>query len=117
MSEIWIRAGLVAGALALAAAAAILRRARSRRSREVSAGGLGVGVYLLTSSSCPTCGPARQRVIDAVGEGGFIELSWESDPGAFRDSGVDTVPSLLVVEGSGRARLYPGASSKALSSL
>lgn len=117
MSEIWIRAGLVAGALGIAVVAAVLRRARSRSARVVPAGRLSAGIYLLTSASCPTCGPARQRAIDAVGEGGFVELSWESDPGVFTDSGVDTVPALLVVEGPGRARLFPGASAKALSSL
>jgi len=117
MSEVWIRAWLVAGALAIAAVAAILRKARSRRARDVPDGGLDAGLYLLTSSSCATCGPARQRAVDAVGEDGFVEVSWESDPEVFRGSGVDTVPALLVVDGAGRARLYPGASAKALSSL
>ena len=117
MSEVWIRVGLVAGALAIAAVAAMVWRARSRRSRDVPAGALSTGVYLLTSSSCPTCVPARQRVVDALGEDGFVELSWEEDPEAFQDSGVDIVPALLVVGGEGRARLYPGATARSLSSL
>lgn len=117
MSDIWGRAVVVAALLAVAGAIALWRRARNRKARDVSPGRLQPGVYLFTSSSCPTCESARRRVVEAVGEGGFEEISWESHPGVFADTGVDAVPALLVVGAPGRARLYPGAPEKSLADL
>lgn len=117
MSEIWARSLVVAIALVVVGAVVFWQRARSRRARNVPAGDLGAGVYLLTSSSCPTCGSARRRVTESLGEEGFVEVSWESDPGVFQASGIDAVPALLVVASSGQARLFPGVSGRALASL
>lgn len=117
MSDILERAAVVAAVLAVAGAVVLWQRARNRRARDVLPGDLGPGVYLFTSSSCPTCETARRRVVAAVGDGGFEELAWESHPDVFADLGVDVVPALVVVKGSGRARLHPGAPDRALSGL
>lgn len=118
MSEPWARVAVVAGALALAGMIVVWRRIRSRRAaRDVPTGSLEPGIYLFTSSSCPTCESARDRLRRQVGEEGFEELSWESHPDIFIDSGVDAVPALVVVRSSGLARLYPGASERAVALL
>jgi hypothetical protein len=117
MDDIWGRAVVVAAVLAVAGAIALWRRARTRRARDVSPESLQPGIYLFTSSTCPTCESARRRVIEAVGEGGFDEFSWESQPDVFADAGVDVVPALVIVQESRRARLFPGAPGKALAGL
>jgi len=118
MDEFWLRLAIVAGALAVAATVSVWQRARVRRPvRDIASTGLEGGVYLLTSSSCPTCRAARSRVRSALGEDGFEEIEWEQDPGMFADLGVDAVPALLVVGESGDGRLHPGAGRAAIASL
>jgi hypothetical protein len=117
MSDVWGRAAVVATGLMVAGAIGLWLRARSRRPRDVSRGRLSAGVYLFTSSTCPTCESARRRVVEVFGDGGFEELAWESHPDVFADTGVDVVPALVIVKGSGPGRLYPGASERALAHL
>ncbi|MGD2102908.1 MAG: hypothetical protein PVG83_11815 [Acidimicrobiia bacterium] len=104
--------------MAVAGGAAAWRHLRApRRARVVTSTGLDSGIYLFTSSTCPTCGSARSRLDDVVGADGFSEIPWEGDPGVFADLGVDAVPALLVVDPSGDGRLHPGVSRRVIASL
>lgn len=118
MDEVWARAGLILGALSVAAAITLVLRGRTKRSpRAVDPAGLAPGVYLFTSHTCADCRPARRMLTDVLGEGGFTEMNWEREPGTFNEVGIDAVPATLVVDGEGRATLYPGLPGKALARL
>ena len=109
MNEVWIRLFLVAGALVAALAVVALLRTRVReRPETIASVGLSPGVYLFTSAACLDCAPARQSLLDALGAGGFTEISWESGPETFDELGVTAVPATLIVRGDRDAKLYPG---------
>ena len=88
---------------------------------EVCAGSASVGTSYrsscFSSSACSDCPLARRTLADALGEQGFLELSWEDDPGAFDRLGVDAVPATLVVAADGSGTLWPGGAEMALESL
>jgi hypothetical protein len=118
MDEVWGRLGLVAGALLLAGVTTmILRRGKTGSTRQVPATGLAAGTYLFSSTACPTCRSARDKLVDRVGEAGFEEFVWEQDPGLFSDLGVEAVPAVLVVGDHGSGMLYPGQPDRALRGL
>lgn len=58
-------------------------------------------VLLFSSSSCPTCPPARV-VVDRVAGTAMRELKWPGDTVAFHKLGVGVVPTTLVVGTRGR---------------
>ena len=119
MSEIWARVAWVLGAVVVAAATIqILRnRAGRRRPVRIQQAILGSGVYLFTSATCPDCEAARLRLVGAIGLSGFVELTWESQPGVFKNIGVDAVPATLIVSEAGGSTLYPGRPDRALEAL
>jgi hypothetical protein len=118
MDETWARLGLISGALLIAGLAAMALQRRSRRPvRSVVVGDLLPGVYLLSSATCPACGNARRKLDARLGSGNFTELTWEGDRERFESLGVDVVPSVLVVDGAGRGRLFQGQPEPALAEL
>ena len=119
MNEFGTRLAWVLGAVVLAVGAVlILRKMADRRSPvRVRQTTLDAGVYLFTSATCSDCETARQMLVGALGPSGFVELSWESDAGTFRDIGIDAVPATLIVSEAGGAVLYPGRPDRALEGL
>jgi hypothetical protein len=118
MDEVWARIVLIAGVLAVAGGVALLRRRSSRRPvRDIEARGWSAGVYFFSSATCPTCDSAREKLDAQLGEAGYTEFSWERDSGRFRELAVDAVPSVAVVDESGKGRLYPGQPGRALARL
>lgn len=118
MDDVWLRLGLIAGALAVAALATVVLRSRLKgRPRVLEATGLEAGIYLFTSATCPDCSSVRRTLIDEMGESGFVELSWEQEPGEFHRLGIDAVPATVVVARDGSATLWPGRADEALRAL
>lgn len=116
MDEVWLRVAVVATAFLIAIGIALARRDNRRAVQTVSSPDLAAGVYLFTSEGCPTCDSARSKVVDSVGEN-FTELVWEREPKRFEALAVDAVPSVLIVDETGRGRLYPGQPRRALRDL
>ena len=115
MDELWLRLGLIAGALAIAAIATLTLRFRNRGGPvDLEVTGLGPGVYLFTSTACPQCGSARRALSDSLGEDGFAELRWEELPGVFHDLGIEGVPATLVVRADGSGTVWSGKPDPAL---
>jgi hypothetical protein len=109
MNELWLRVALVAGALAIAAVIALITRRRaSKEVRTVRAESLGAGVYFFSAATCDTCERARVSLDSKLGAGGYTELAWERHPDVFAEHGVDQVPAVMVVDDSGRGRVYLG---------
>ncbi|MDP9495606.1 MAG: hypothetical protein M3P87_10245 [Actinomycetota bacterium] len=119
MNEFETRLAWVLGAVVLAVGAVlILRKLAGRRSPvRIRQTTLDAGVYLFTSATCADCETARQMLVGALGSSGFVELSWESAQGAFRDLGINAVPATLIVGEAGGALLYPGRPDQALEGL
>ena len=108
MSELWLRVGIVAGGcLAVALVVVLMRRYPAGRPLR-SMGGLAPGIYLFTSSTCADCLPARERLREKLGPGGFKEIVWEQDPDSFDRAGIVVVPCTVVVGMDGLAKSYPG---------
>lgn len=117
MSEVWLRIGLIAGVLALAALVTVILRSRmTGRPKVLEATGLEPGIYLFTSAACPDCSSARSTLIEELGEAGFVELSWEQEPGVFHRLDVDAVPATALVADDGSGTLWPGRPEPALNS-
>lgn len=118
MDDIWIRLGLIAGAVAVAAASVLVLRSRATETkRTLVETGLQPGVYFFSSSECPDCSHTRQALSGSLGEQGYVELRWEDDPEVFRRLSVDAVPATLVVSADGSGTLWPGGAEPALESL
>ena len=117
MSEVWLRVGIVAGAVVIALAIVFVMRRRSGHPTPTETGGLAPGVYLFSSSDCVDCMPARGRLEEALGASGFVEIKWEAEPGIFADLGVDAVPCTVVVSHDGTAVRFPGRPDRALERL
>jgi hypothetical protein len=109
MDDVAMRLALVAGFLLLSLLGiAFMRHRAAAPFRVIRRTGLGPGVYFFSSATCAECRPARSVLVERLGEDGFVEHSWESDPGILESLGVDGVPATLVVEGSGSGRLWTG---------
>ena len=118
MDEVWVRLGLIGGALLVAAASTVALRTRSSgKKRAVPETGLQPGIYFFSSSACPDCSRARRVLNDSLGNEGFVEISWEADPGVFHRLDVDAVPATLIVEADGSGTLWPGKAERALESV
>ncbi len=103
---------LVAGAITL-----WLRRRGRRSVRRLTGVTLDPGVYLFTSTGCPTCGAAREKLAARLGDRGFEEYVWEEGQGPFTELGVDALPAVLVVRAGGAGELYEGRPELALRTL
>lgn len=115
MDEVWARAALVVGALAVAGVVVVVQRLQARPSvRTIRATGLAPGVYLFTSATCAGCVQARQTLQAGLGEDGFGEFAWEEGSGVFDELSIEAVPAVLVVETGGRGTIFPGQPDRAL---
>lgn len=113
MDDAWVRAGLVASALLVVGVVVlVLRRNETAKARRVPVTGLRPGIYLFSSTTCPTCITARGKLSEKVDV--FEEIVWEEQPGLFEELGVDAVPAVLVVGDGGAGRLFPGQPDRAL---
>jgi hypothetical protein len=116
MDDVWVRASLLVGVLLVAGLVVLfLRRKPSRPERLVPITGLESGLYLFTSTDCPTCQSAREKLSQEMP--GFEEIVWEQQPDRFSDLGVDVVPAVLVVQQDGSGRLFPGQPDRVLRDL
>ena len=115
MSEIWLRLALVVSMVLVAVGVGFLFRAmRQNRPMVIDPGGLRPGVYLFSSGECLECGPSRDQLTDALGGDGFVEVRWEEEPERFREHGIDSVPTTIVVGHDGSATLFSGTPGAAL---
>lgn len=118
MDDIWLRAALVAGSLVVAGLVILVRAMRTRRHVvDYESVPLDAGIYFFSSATCPTCSVARDELDATLGEMGYTEYRWEGHEALFADLEVDAVPSVLVVEQSGSARLYPGRPTRVLTAI
>lgn len=78
---------------------------------------LGPGIYFFTSESCADCAPARDRLVGALGDGGYQEISWETQSGLFEELQIEAVPATLIVDDARRSTLYPGDAREAVEAL
>ncbi|MGF1618277.1 MAG: hypothetical protein ACFCU2_10825 [Acidimicrobiia bacterium] len=109
MSDLTLRLVLVGGVLALVAAIVQYLRFRDRApSRPLGRVSLDPGVYLFTSATCADCHGARGRLEERLGPGGFVEYTWEAEPGIFEALSIDKVPCSVVVDDARRATLWIG---------
>lgn len=99
MSEVLTRLALILGAVAVTAV--ITLALRWRRAPGESDTGLAPGIYLFSSATCADCLVARNRLVDELGETGFVEFAWEAEPALFAEMMIDVVPTTLIV--------HPGA--------
>lgn len=76
------------------------------RPRLIDAVDVEPGTYFLTSDGCESCGRAREK-LERHGIA-YEEAEWQTRPELFDSLGVDAVPSLVVVDGSGRAHWWRG---------
>lgn len=116
MDEIWLRVVLVAVMFAIAVGIAMARRGQRLAVRSIASPDLSAGLYLFSSEGCATCDSARAVIVESRGDD-FIELVWERQPELFEKLAIDAVPSVLIVDGSGAGRLFPGKPERALRSL
>lgn len=114
MDEATLRLLLIGSAVVLVAVVVAVLRIRQGRPTRVDAAGLDPGVYLFTSPNCLACRPAREAMVEARGEGGFTEVSWDQDRERFARLGVGEVPATLLVDPRGRGRLYRGVPRRRL---
>lgn len=115
MDEVWVRAGLILGALSVATVG--VRRRTRHVPRRLDATKLTAGVYLMSSGSCPDCGPVRRQLDETLGQDGYSEMSWDTEPGVFEDLGITAVPVTLIVADDGSGVAWPGRPDKALAGL
>lgn len=117
MDEFWVRLSLVGGALLVAFVLTLVLRARAAKTPlKIAATGLKEGIYLFSSSTCADCATAREYLGDKLGNDGFGERSWETEPGLFSRLGVEAVPATVIVDREGAGQLWPGHPEKALAS-
>lgn len=118
MDEVWLRVILIAGGFVLAGVVTVASRRRRRTApRELETTGLKAGVYLMTSETCPDCGPVRSLLDETLGPDGYVEMSWEREPDLFQHLDVDVVPATLVVGDDGSGTMWPGPPDRALAHL
>jgi hypothetical protein len=117
MSELWIRVLVVIGALVIVALVVLVLRRPGRRGQPIEGPGLAPGIYLFTSGTCADCGPARERLKEKLGPGGFREIGWEAEPDVFARVGIDVVPCTLVVGEDGSANSFPGLPDRVIEGL
>lgn len=108
MDETWIRIAVVAGLLGLGAATGLWRRRGPVRPPRTVSTSLPAGIHLFSSAGCATCATARESLLSAFGEDGFVEHSWEAEPDLFAELLVDAVPAVLEVGPTGEGTIYPG---------
>lgn len=109
VSDLTLRLVVVGGVLALVAAIVLILRLRDRApSRPLGKVPLDPGIYLFTSAACADCHTARERLQRRLGSHGFVEYTWESDPGFFETLSIDKVPCSVTVDDGRRATLWIG---------
>lgn len=101
--QILLVVGLAAG---VALIIFLLRWLPVNRSRAVVASGWDPGVYLLSSEGCDNCAQARAELDRRSVR--YREIVWQHEPEFFNQTGVDAVPSVVVVDESGSGRWWRG---------
>lgn len=115
MDDVWARAALVAGALAVAGVVVLVQRWRAARPRRTSGPtGLAPGLYFFSSSDCETCLQARETLDARLGTDAYTEIEWQERGDVFERVGVDAVPAMVIVSADGRGSIYPGQPERAL---
>lgn len=118
MSELTLRLVVVAGVLALVVAIVMFLRLRDRApSRPLGKVTLDPGIYFFTSAACDDCHSARKQLLMALGPQGFVEYSWETDPGVFTTLSIDKVPCSVTVDEARRATLWIGQPDRMISAV
>ncbi len=95
MSDVSTRLALILGAVAVTALITLALRTRQRSLESNIA--LSPGIYLFSSATCADCTVARDRLVEMLGEVGFVEFAWEEEPDLFAEMVIDVVPTTLVV--------------------
>ena len=109
MDDLTVRLLVVLGAaVAVAVFAVVLQRVRSRPRRVIASTGLTPGAYLFTSVDCGECSRARTRLAELLGDSGYTEVAWESEPEVFQRLEVPAVPSTLLVAADGSGVWHAG---------
>jgi hypothetical protein len=115
MSEVATRLVIVA-AIVLAVFLLSWARRLPRVGADRLATSLQPGVYLFSSNSCLECDPARVRLLEHLGLEGFVEIDWESDREHFDRTGIDAVPTTVLVREDGTATFVEGIPGAVLDS-
>jgi len=106
VSEI-TRAVVIVGVVAFALGATGLWVAYRARRRRSSIGTESLrpwpAVVLFTSTDCDACDPVRSIVSSSAPGDVVREIVYQGSADAFRSAGVGRVPSLVVIDGQGRA--------------
>lgn len=84
----------------------LLRWLPVNRARPVQAPGWEPGVYLLSSEGCDNCGLARAELDRRSVP--YREIVWQHEPAFFNETGVDAVPSVVIVDEAGSGRWWRG---------
>ncbi len=118
MSDLTLRLVVVGGVLALVVVTVLYLRLRERApSRPLGTVPLGPGIYLFTSAACADCHTAREGLRERLGPQGFVEYSWETDPGVFATLSIDKVPCSVTVDDARRATLWIGQPDRMISAV
>jgi hypothetical protein len=115
MNDVTTRALVITAVVTVALLIAwALERRRATRPRRIAASGLQPGIYLFTSEKCPDCASARQALVEALGEQGFVEVTWSDSPTVFERLEIAAVPASLIVDEDGSARCWFGRPDRLL---
>ena len=102
MDDFVVRLIVAAGIAGAASIAAIvMRRGRAWRRRSFESVDLEPGLHLFTSEGCESCRRARS-VVEQTGLS-FSEHTYESEAPLLEQHGIDRVPTVSWVPGSGQA--------------
>lgn len=109
MSDLTLRLLVLGGVVTLVVVTVLFSRRRDRApERPLGRVHLDPGVYLFTSAACADCHTARELLLKRFGRLGFIEYTWEAEPGVFETLSIDKVPCSVVVDDARRATLWIG---------
>lgn len=113
MSESALRSWVLVAVALMVAIAWWWARRQSVTTRRSVRPDLAPGNYLLTSETCSTCQPARERVREVFGDA-VTEVRFEDDPPGFGVYGAARVPTLIVVRPDHQAIIIEGVPGKRL---
>ncbi len=95
MDELVVRAGVVA---VVAVAVLLIARRTPKVRREWPTGVLdGPSIVFFSSRTCDSCKETR-TILDEALAGRYREIGWEDDPDGWVEFGVDSVPTVVLVD-------------------
>ncbi len=99
VAEIALRLGVVA---VVAAGVCLIARRPAGPGHDWPIGVLeGPGIFFFSSRTCDSCQEARLVLNQSLGDD-FREIAWEDDPDGWVAFGVDSVPTVVLVDSLGR---------------